>query len=86
MGMVRQALASKRLGYIESMQCVSMVAQAVTTSLQQYLGDILGLMFDTGLSSSLTDCLTQLRRIPGRVLRSAIDELLMVMSTITCSG
>ena len=84
MGMVKQCLANRRPGYIESMQCVSMCAKAVGPALNQYLNEILGFMFETGLSTSLTDCLTELvRYIPSylpMIQERLLDLLSMVLS------
>jgi serine/threonine-protein kinase mTOR len=82
MAMVRQILVSKRPGYIEAMQCVSMLSQAVGPALSQYLGDILGLMFDTGLSTSLTDCLTELVRFTPSFLPMIQERLLDLLSLV----
>lgn len=85
MSMVRSCLASKRIGYVESMQCVSMIAKAVGPALNQYLNDILKLMFETGLSVTLTYCLTELvKYIPSYL--SVIQERLLDLLSSVLSG
>jgi serine/threonine-protein kinase mTOR len=79
---VRQGLSNRRPGCMEAMQCVSLLAQALGPALQPHMGDILGLMFETGLSVTLTQCLTELVKHVPSYLPVIQDRLLDLLSLV----
>jgi phosphatidylinositol kinase/protein kinase (PI-3 family) len=85
MTMVKQGLAARRAGCLEAMRCVSLLAQALGPALNQYMNDILGLMFETGLSPTLTQCLTDIVKYVPSYL-PVIQERLLDLLSVVLSG